>query len=226
MTPVHRIFEDGKLKPGIYKIQSIYTESYLDIHLHSMEACCRSANDLAVGRGLWEIRRFGDGYAVWRVDPGNPPQFCSLRDGLGNGAPLIVTPYPVAWRIEPAVDAKYRGFEYVRFHWGSTDRTWDLLSGCKDNGAPVAFYDLGTWAWQYWRLIPTEVEGNATLPQPSHESLGLDPLPPYNENEHRRSSTHAQESERDDFGTVVTEVTTSIITTRKKYRVEPGDAYA
>jgi len=35
------------------------------------------------------------------------------------------------------------------------------------------------------------------------------------------SSTRAQyaESERDDFGTIVTEVTTTVVTTRKKYRV-------
>ena len=37
-----------------------------------------------------------------------------------------------------------------------------------------------------------------------------------------QSSIHVQHAgiERDDFGTVVTEVTTTIITTRKKYRVE------
>ena len=46
------IFERGKVKPGIYKIQNLQTEGYLDIHLHSMEMCCRPANDLGVGRGL------------------------------------------------------------------------------------------------------------------------------------------------------------------------------
>ena len=46
------VFEGGKLKPGVYKIQNIYTEAYLDIHLHSMEMCCRPANDLGAGRGL------------------------------------------------------------------------------------------------------------------------------------------------------------------------------
>ena len=46
------IFQDGKLKPGIYKIQNLYTENYLDIHLHSMELCCRPAKDLGNGRGL------------------------------------------------------------------------------------------------------------------------------------------------------------------------------
>ena len=74
------IFEDGKLKPGIYKIQNIYSETFLDIHVHSREMCCRPAKDLGEGRGLvsrypssvlhvsddekWEIKRLGAGYTV------------------------------------------------------------------------------------------------------------------------------------------------------------------
>ena len=46
------IFEDGKLKPGIYKIQNIFAENYVDIELHSREMCCRPAKNLAEGRGL------------------------------------------------------------------------------------------------------------------------------------------------------------------------------
>jgi len=46
------IFKDGKLKPGIYKIQNVRFEEYLDIHRHSMELCCRPAKDLEDGRGL------------------------------------------------------------------------------------------------------------------------------------------------------------------------------
>ena len=46
------IFEDRKLKPGIYKIQGIYTENYIDIELHSRELCCRPADNLGEGRGL------------------------------------------------------------------------------------------------------------------------------------------------------------------------------
>ena len=46
------IFENGKLKPGIYKIQNIYAETYLDIEVHSRELRCRSANDLREGMGL------------------------------------------------------------------------------------------------------------------------------------------------------------------------------
>ena len=46
------IFENGKLKPGIYKIQNIYSETYLDIELHSREVCSRLERELGQGRGL------------------------------------------------------------------------------------------------------------------------------------------------------------------------------
>ena len=46
------IFEDGKLNPGIYKIQNLYGQTYMDIHEHSREVCCRPATVLAEGRGL------------------------------------------------------------------------------------------------------------------------------------------------------------------------------
>ena len=46
------IFEGGKLRPGIYKIQSVATDTYLDIHLHSKELCCRPAQNLKEGAGL------------------------------------------------------------------------------------------------------------------------------------------------------------------------------
>ena len=46
------ISEDGKLKPGIYKIQNIQTETYVDIEVHLREVCCRPTKDLGEGRGL------------------------------------------------------------------------------------------------------------------------------------------------------------------------------
>ena len=73
------ILENGKLKPGIYKIQNIQTETYLDIEVHTREVCCRPANCLGEGRGLvrqysslrfvsddlkWEIKNLGAGYSV------------------------------------------------------------------------------------------------------------------------------------------------------------------
>ena len=78
----------------------------------------------------------------------------------------------------------------------------------------MKFHELFDAAWQVRRLIPVE----AIPPQPPYEELGLGPLPPYDKNESGQPPTHAQhfEQERDDFGTVVTEITI----TRKKYRVE------
>ena len=80
----------------------------------------------------------------------------------------------------------------------------------------MKFHELNADAWQVWRLIPVE----AIPPKPPHEELGLGPLPPYDENEPGQPPARARhvEQERDDFGTVVTEVT--IVTTRKRYRVE------
>lgn len=46
------IFEGDKLKEGVYMIQNLHTESYLDVRLRSMELCCRPVNDLEAGRGL------------------------------------------------------------------------------------------------------------------------------------------------------------------------------
>ena len=46
------IFRDGKLKPGIYKIWNIHTETYVDIEVRSRSMCCRPARDLEEGNGL------------------------------------------------------------------------------------------------------------------------------------------------------------------------------
>ena len=51
------IFDDGKLKPGTYKIQNLYSQTYLDIHEHSRETCCRPVGDLENGRGLVRLSR-------------------------------------------------------------------------------------------------------------------------------------------------------------------------
>jgi hypothetical protein len=65
-----------------------------------------------------------------------------------------------------------------------------------------------------WKLIPEGVAGP--------DVYGLGPLPPYDENEPRHHNAHFQHAgyQRDDLGTVVTEITTSTVTTRKTYRVE------
>ena len=71
--------------------------------------------------------------------------------------------------------------------------------------------------WQMWKL---DFEGP---PRSSPETPGQD-LPSYDGLATGRPSTHTQyaESEHDGFGTVVTEVitTSTVTTTRRKYRVE------
>lgn len=82
----------------------------------------------------------------------------------------------------------------------------------------AAFY-----ASYIWRLIPIKVEGELTLLRPqSGDTPSLSSLPSYDGDGSGQSSTQRAESEHDDFGTIVTEVTTSttVVTTRKRYRVE------
>ena len=63
------------------------------------------------------------------------------------------------------------------------------------------------------------VEGEFTPSQSSSETLGSGSLPSYEEDTRQSSArTQQAESERDEFGMVMTEVT--ITTTRKRYRVE------
>ena len=73
-----------------------------------------------------------------------------------------------------------------------------------------------------WRLIPIKAEGVSTPLQQSSETLDSGLPPSYSGDTPGQSSTESQhaESERDDFGTIVTEVTTTVVTTRKRYRVE------
>ena len=73
-----------------------------------------------------------------------------------------------------------------------------------------------------WNLIPVKVEGVLSPSQLLSETLGSGFPPSYDGAATGQSSAHTRvaESESDDFGTVVTEVTTVLTTTRKKYRVE------
>ena len=45
------VFEDGKLRPGIYKIMSIIGQTYVDIREHNRELCGRPTTVLE-GKGL------------------------------------------------------------------------------------------------------------------------------------------------------------------------------
>ena len=83
----------------------------------------------------------------------------------------------------------------------------------------VVFYDDTGHAWQTWRLIPVKSSEGAFMPL----QLPLVRVPLFHTNIKDATgepSTRTQhlESESDDFGTMVTEVTT--VTTRKRYRVQ------
>lgn len=89
----------------------------------------------------------------------------------------------------------------------------------------MQFYDEGAILhWQIWKLIPVDVETMSKAPHlASSETLGLSSPPLYDGDTKGQSSTRAQhgvEAERDDFGTIVTEVCTVTTITRKRYRVE------
>ncbi|KAF9781777.1 hypothetical protein BJ322DRAFT_243880 [Thelephora terrestris] len=226
------IFKDGKLKPGIYKIQSLYSQAFIDIHEHSRDVCCRPATLLGEGRGLWEIKPLGAGYSVKRVDPGRPEQFCVLLHGVKDDVhpSLGVTPYPMAWKLAIVGDEQHRGFEYVRFHWETTDVVWDLAGASDKDGTRVnLFRDTPPRPWRIWKLIPVRVENTLSPSQPLSEKLDPGSPPTYDEHEGEpepSSSTRTQcfKPELEEFGTIVNEVTvvttTSTVTTRKRYRVE------
>lgn len=38
-----------------------------------------------------------------------------MLDGIANGYAVSVCDLPVAWKIKAVTDAKYQGFEYVRY---------------------------------------------------------------------------------------------------------------
>jgi len=116
------IFKDGKLKPGIYKIQNLYAQTYTEIHEHSREACCRRAGALEEGKGLvrpfqwsmvrisddkkWEIKPLGAGYSVRRVSVPiciARPKNCTFNDEgprLSRASPTSFVFQYTGWETE------------------------------------------------------------------------------------------------------------------------------
>jgi len=214
------IFTNGKLKPGIYKIQNIVGHTHVDIREDTRELCCRPTTILdSEKKGLWEILPSGPGYTIRRIDPGKPEQFCFLLEALKDGSNRIsVTTFPVAWRVEIVHDKRYQGLEHVRFFWGTTNLTWDLHNGSDKDLTPIHYLDnCDLNACRIWKLIPVYLDAG---PQPVPEAT-----PPYegDPGKQRCNCSHqTTETDVDDFGTIVTEVTvtTTTKTMRKKYRAE------
>jgi len=220
------IFESGKLKPGIYRIQNIVGQTYVDIREHSKELCCRPAT-LLEGKGLWEILPSGPGYTIRRLEHEMPEQFCTMLSGL-NGYAISVATFPMAWRVEIANDGNYQGHEYVRFFWGSTNFTWDLDGGgSNEDRKQVYLRNNDTNACRVWKLKKMD-HGPQLGPEPAPvPNPELGPVPPYDGNPVNQRCVcghRAMEADDDEHVTTVTEVTvtttTNTTTTRKKYRVE------
>ena len=91
----------------------------------------------------------------------------------------------------------------------------------------VVVWEVRDRAWQSWKLIPVGVGSTPILSSSLPGNLDLNSLPSYEGGVTGQSTTRTQhvEPERDDFGTIVNEVTvvttntSSTVTTRKRYRV-------
>ncbi|KAF9781762.1 hypothetical protein BJ322DRAFT_243167 [Thelephora terrestris] len=224
------IFKAGKLRPGIYKIQNIVSQTYVDMRESPKELCCRPAT-LLEGKGLWEILPLGHGYTIRRLEPGKPDQFCIMLHGPGNR--ISVAPFSVAWRIELVRDGGHHpGDEYVRFFWGTTNNTWDLHGGGEGDRTPLHLHNNGdSNACRIWKLIlekPNDVDpAQQANPVPP---LGMGPLPAYDENpgNRRRARTphnaETNDDDDDDFETTVLETTVTTtkktVTRRRRHRAE------
>jgi len=81
----HTIFEGGKLKPGLYKIQNLVSKTYVDIHEHNMEVCCRPASALEKDDGIVRTPLFPTfSLANPAFTVGSPPVRRRLYDSHGS----------------------------------------------------------------------------------------------------------------------------------------------
>ena len=89
----------------------------------------------------------------------------------------------------------------------------------------MTVFDEHDGTWQTWKLTPVNVENIFTPSSSSSGNLDSGSLPSYDGDVTGESSTRTQhvESEREEFGTIVKEVTVvttnSTVTTHKIYRV-------
>jgi len=207
-----------------FKIQNIVGKTYVDIRDHVRELCGQKSASLENSRGLWDIQPLGPGYTIRKAGSatsGRPDQFCTMLDGIKNETAVSVSDFPVAWRIVVVDDVRYRGLEYVRIFWGSTNMVWDLAQwGSERDGTKVQLMDNGRpEPCRMWELIPAEVNNLArqpsSFPRPPRYSNSVEE----NGGNHCCTCSHLTTEPGDDgFGTTVIEVTT--VTTRRKYLLE------
>ncbi|KAF9777279.1 hypothetical protein BJ322DRAFT_1025852 [Thelephora terrestris] len=143
------LFDGGKLKPGIYKIQNIVGETYLDIREHNKELCCRPDFVLG-GKGQW-------------------------IDGSRWESRYLCFYLPCGLEVEEVHDKHYMGYEYVRlghpshpsFFWGTSNLTWDLADyGSSNDRTPVHYKITGSRApnCRVWKLTPVKLHAGFQPP--------------------------------------------------------------
>ena len=148
---------------------------------------------------MMEKNTFSQDYTLLSIRD-NSPTTCLLASSGGPRRGLGI------WREDTKKTAR---------RWGTVHQ--HLQSFVYQSASQVQFYDENSSSlpWQRWKLTLIQAQSSSKIP-------GLGSLPPYDESEEvpgqpSTGTNHTAESERDDFGTVVTEVT--VVTTRKKYRV-------
>lgn len=209
------------MRSGVYKIQNIVGQTYVDTREHSKELCCRPAT-LLEGKGLWEIRPLGSGYTIRRLGPGRHEQFCVVGSVPGVAS---VAPFPIAWRVERVQDERYPGCEYIRFFWVTTNNTWDLRDhGSEKDRTPVQVIDnRDSNPCRIWKLIPERLDDSNPTRQASPPLIGgSGPAPPYDGSpgSHRCTcSPNATELSNDEeWETTIVETTTTTTKTVARRR--------
>ncbi|KAF9648154.1 hypothetical protein BDM02DRAFT_3261202 [Thelephora ganbajun] len=157
------ILKNGKLKPGIYQIQNLIGQTFVEMQ--------GSARTSAVGprrryrAEKWDFQPFRPGYTIRKVYPkgsSKPDLYCAMLEGLGNRSSVAVSPYPAAWKIQIVDEEKCRGFEYIRVVWSTTEMVWDLAwwGNSSDGNKVQVFAGNSTQPCQNWKLIPIDDKAN------------------------------------------------------------------
>ena len=96
--PIMSVFEDGKLKPGKYKVQNLTGQTFLEILEDSKELCCRpatvlSAQDASVTFQNIHTLGFGVYYAFqWEFQTSGGLDIGSKRRVTATSIPHVVMP--------------------------------------------------------------------------------------------------------------------------------------
>lgn len=116
------IFKDDWVKPGIYKVQSVVSEGFVDVDPNTKIFTCKTSSSAE-----WQVVRLGEGYSISKLKFGGPPEFPTVLAGKPDKegrVPVTATEYTTTWRVEKVTDPKHPNS--VRFFWAETSQVWDL----------------------------------------------------------------------------------------------------